>query len=279
LKIRICNTITISKSAVSPSGGIHADNFEILHLNKGSAKFQWAGNSCEVEAPAIFLISPSTPHLLESLGAELSCCFIELIEVGDDLFTPHNVDRWNLMQSQNIKAASALFTSTIEQSLDFINHLYLTGAAKQHKELEEVCLIEVQKIFKLITHILHFTSNQAPSTVQKIKWSAHEAVEILIDYMEWRYKDNITLKMLSDLVHLNPSYLIRVFKQHTNHTPFEYLQNLRMKAAVSYLTKSNLPLRTIVEETGFNSIHYFCRLFKKIYGDSPVHWRNQLKES
>ncbi|MCD9022444.1 AraC family transcriptional regulator [Cohnella silvisoli] len=275
MKIRTCNSITISKSEASPLGGIHTDHFEILYITKGSAKFQWAHNCSVVEAPAIFLISPSTPHVLESMGAEMTCCFLEISEVDDPFFTTYHVDRWNLMQSDKTTSSHTLLTSTMQHSLDFIYHLFSTREARQHEELEQVCLLEVQKIFKLITHILLSASKQG-SSGQKKKWSAHETVDILINYMEWRYSDEITLEMLSDLVHLNPSYLIRVFKEQTQCTPFEYLQTLRMKAAVSYLTRSDLPLRTIVEKTGFNSIHYFCRLFKKKYGDSPVRWRDQL---
>ncbi|MFC5402523.1 AraC family transcriptional regulator [Cohnella soli] len=276
MKIRTCNTVTINKSNTA-LGGIHVDSFEILYITKGRARFQWAHNSSEVEAPAIFLISPSTPHSLDSAGAEMSCCFLELSELNDPFFTTYNVDRWNLMQSQKVNASHPLFISSIQQSFDLIYQLFFTKMAKQHEELEQVCVLEVQKIFKLIAHILLSTSNQGNMDGQKKKWTSLETVEILINYMEWRYSDEITLEMLSDLVHLNPSYLIRVFKEHTHCTPFEYLQTLRMKAAVSYLTRSDLPLKSIVEKTGFNSIHYFSRLFKKMYGDSPIHWRDQMR--
>lgn len=278
MKIRVCKALTVSKSALAPSGGIHADHFEILYITKGKAKFQWAGHTCELEAPAVYLIAPSTPHVLESLDPEIGCCFLELSDVDEPFLSTSNIDRWNLLQPHLRSGAYATFTTAIEQTLLFVHRLILTEEVLLHKELEQVCLLELRKIFKLIAHVLHAASNESGKRAgYGHKWSAQEAVNILIDFMEWRYSDAITLKMLSELVHLNPSYLVRVFRQQTNYTPIEYLQTLRLKAAVSYLTRSNLPLRSIVDKTGFNSIHYFCRLFRKHYGDSPIRWRERQK--
>ncbi|MDF2834365.1 MAG: hypothetical protein K0Q63_5 [Paenibacillus sp.] len=276
MKIRICKALTISKTADAPSGGIHAHHLEILYITKGRAKFQWAGHSLELCAPAVFVIAPSTPHILESLDPESGCIFLELGEADDPILTTANIDRWNLLQAHIIDDTRAIYVSEIERTLQFVHHLYLTRAARSHHELEQVCLLELSKIFRLIAHILRSSSletgNRARGTA---KWSSQETVDILIDFMEWRYSDNITLDMLAELAHLNPSYLVRIFKRHTGHTPFEYLQSLRLKAAVSYLMRSDLPLRVIVEKTGFNSIHYFCRLFRKTYGDSPIRWRDK----
>jgi len=276
LKIRVCKALTVSKSQADPSGGIHADNFEILYLTNGRASFAWAGHSCELDAPAVFLIGPSTPHVLESLDPEIGCCFLELSNVNDPFLTTANMDRWNLFQSNKMNGAYSTFTNAIEQSLLFIHRLYVTGEVAHYEELEQACLLELNKIFKLIAYILQSASNEGGHRAgKKSRRSAQEAVNILIDFMEWRYSDEITLKMLADLVYLNPSYLVRVFKEHTQLTPFQYLQNLRLNAATSFLTRSDLPLKVIVEKTGFNSIHYFCRLFRKTYGESPIRWRGR----
>ncbi|MBP1992457.1 helix-turn-helix transcriptional regulator [Paenibacillus eucommiae] len=278
MKIRISNTLTISETDELPKGGIHVNTFEILYITKGTAKFHWADHCCETVAPAIFLVSPSTPHMVESIGKEISTFFLEITEMNDHFFTTSIVDSWNMMQSQEPTASSAYFHTAIQHSLDFICQLIHTYEAMQHENLQQICLLEVQKIFKLIAYILIYTSNQAHSPDER-KWSTHETIDILKNYMEWRYIDDITLKMLSQMVNFNPSYLVRIFKERTQYTPIEYLQLLRMNAAESYLTRTNLPLQKIIEKTGFNSVHYFCRLFKKKYGESPIQWRkNNVRE-
>ncbi|MBM7564100.1 AraC family transcriptional regulator [Paenibacillus sacheonensis] len=278
MRIRICKALTISDSA-APAGGIHADNLEILYITKGRARFQWAGHCLELHAPAVFLIAPSTPHVLESLDPEIGCIFLELSEADDPFLTTANIDRWNLLQAAAIDDARAPFAGEIERSLQYVHRLFLTREVRPNDELEQVCLLELNKIIRLIAHILRYSSLEGgPCARSQNKWSPQETIDILIDFMEWRYSDDLTLDMLAELVHLNPSYLVRIFKKHTGRTPFEYLQTLRLKAAVSYLLRSELPLRVIAEKTGFNSIHYFCRLFRKTYGDSPIRWRDKQAE-
>lgn len=70
-----------------------------------------------------------------------------------------------------------------------------------------------------------------------------------------------------------------MFKKQTNRTPFDYLRDLRLKAALRYLSATDLPISTIVEETGFKSVHYFSRLFKQIYGQSPSAWRMEQRSA
>ncbi|RXZ80902.1 AraC family transcriptional regulator [Paenibacillaceae bacterium] len=151
--------------------------------------------------------------------------------------------------------------------------MYLSQKANKYRELQQACLLEVAKVFKLITHILLAASNSALVTGAKVKWSTQEAIDMVINYIEWRYKDEITLTTLAEMVYLTPSYLIRIFKEHTGYAPIEYLQMLRMNAAASYLERTNLPMKVIIEKTGFNSVQYFCRLFKNKYGESPGQWR------
>ncbi|WP_379211152.1 helix-turn-helix transcriptional regulator [Paenibacillus sp. GCM10012303] len=75
---------------------------------------------------------------------------------------------------------------------------------------------------------------------------------------------------------INPSYLVRAFKNEAGVTPMHYLNKLRLSAAVSYLANTEMGIQQIAESTGFNSLHYFSRLFKQKFGCSPSQWREEL---
>jgi len=274
MEIRVCDALTVNQTEREPKGGIHLQIFEILYIMKGRARFHWAEHKCEVDAPAVFLVSPATPHLLENIGEELECCFLELTDMTDGFFTTPIVDRWNMMQGNEEEEKHNFYMENIRRSLQFISEMFTSQKANWHKELHQACLFEVEKIFKLMTHIMLMPSYTLEDG-EKNRWSTSEAIEIVINFMEWRYKDEITLKMLAEMVYLTPSYLVRVFKKHKGFTPIDYLMKLRMNAAASYLIRTNLPINTIIERTGFNSVHYFCRIFKKTYGSSPTQWRTQ----
>ncbi|MBB6670026.1 helix-turn-helix transcriptional regulator [Cohnella nanjingensis] len=278
MRIRLYGTGAISAAEEFPAGGVHLSNYEILHITGGKVRFRWTGKMCEAEAPAVFLISPSTPHELESLVPESKFRFLELADMDESPLTGEEMDDWNFRQSRPGLYAKSLTASAVLQSLEFVHHLYATEAVSGDPNLEEICLLEVRKIYRLIALMLHTVPSRKPAGGLTRKWDAREAADMLIDYMDWRYRETITLETMADWVRLNPSYLVRSFKKHKKMTPFEYLRDLRLKAAVSYLSGSDLPIGAIAEKTGFNSIHYFGRLFKRVYGQSPGEWRKQLKK-
>ncbi|WP_309119262.1 AraC family transcriptional regulator [Paenibacillus sp.] len=278
MRIRLCREGSISRSAEAPGGGMHPALYEILYITSGKVRFRWMSNVCEAEAPAVFIMSVSTPHLLESLRAEAKFRFIELAEWDHFTFTDKQIDRWNFMQTRKDIYTGTLAAAII-QSLDFVHHLQSTGVADQCQTLEEVCLLEIQKTYKLIEHVLNNSGKgMAPDGVQN-KPKPSEMADLLIEYMDAHYREDITLHRLADVVHLNPSYLVRMFKKQTNTTPFDYLRDLRLKAAIRYLSVTDLPISSIVEEAGFKSVHYFSRTFKQEYGQSPAEWRKRFRKT
>ncbi|QJD86172.1 helix-turn-helix domain-containing protein [Cohnella herbarum] len=277
MEIRYCGAGTISQSAEAPGGGMHPSCYEILYITGGKVKFKWRGNVCEAEAPAVFILPNSTPHELESLAAEAKFRFLELEDPEEFPFSNEQVDDWNFMQARKDIYSKIVLASSVIQSLDFVYHLQSTGLAEQDSNLGEVCLLEIRKTYKLIAHILGASGGGNVAVDRKIKHKSRAAVDLLIDYLDWRYKENVTLETLAEIVALDPSYLVRLFKKHMNMTPFEYLRDLRLRAAASYLSGSDMPISSIVQETGFNSVHHFTRLFKSHYGQSPAEWRKQLK--
>jgi len=93
--------------------------------------------------------------------------------------------------------------------------------------------------------------------------------------MESRYSRPLTLDMLAGAFHLDRSYLVRVFRQEAGMTPFAYLGKLRLEAAAHYLASTPLSVTEVADRTGFRSLHYFSRAFKRAYGVSPSSWKEQ----
>lgn len=69
----------------------------------------------------------------------------------------------------------------------------------------------------------------------------------------------------------------KVFKQVTGESPNQYYLNLRLKKAMTLLDATHLSVNEIAYQTGFESVFYFSKLFKKKNGLSPSAWREQKK--
>ena len=98
-------------------------------------------------------------------------------------------------------------------------------------------------------------------------------------YLDNNTSRRVTLEELSDVVHLDKSYIIRLFRQFYQETPVAYQQRVRISRAKSMLLYTNLSITEIASSTGFSSIHDFDRVFRKIDGSTPSAYRPRRSES
>jgi AraC-like DNA-binding protein len=87
---------------------------------------------------------------------------------------------------------------------------------------------------------------------------------------------------LEDLVKELPmgySKFRKVFKTMCGISPAQYQLNLRLDKARELLLTTNLTIKQIAAHTGFDSIFYFSRLFKKKNGTAPKNYRDKISMS
>ncbi len=80
---------------------------------------------------------------------------------------------------------------------------------------------------------------------------------------------------LATFFHLSENHFIREFKDAIGITPAKYLSNLKMEHAKKLLLTSNMPIEQISEACGYHRPNYFCRIFKKNTGLTPLTYRHQ----
>ena len=107
------------------------------------------------------------------------------------------------------------------------------------------------------------------------KQAGLEAVlEEVRGYMETHYREELSLEMLAERVHLNGSYLSRQFKKKMGITISGYLQQLRMNEGKRLLDFTDLRIYEVAERCGFSDPVYFSRIFKQYYGVKPLAYRH-----
>jgi len=71
--------------------------------------------------------------------------------------------------------------------------------------------------------------------------------------------------------------LSRIINQHFSKTIPQILNEYRVKDAQRLLRETDVPIQQVFEESGFNSITTFNRVFKELAGDSPKEYRHRYK--
>ncbi len=106
---------------------------------------------------------------------------------------------------------------------------------------------------------------------------AGELIDRIKDYIQEHYAENLTLAVLSEVFFVSPVYLSRLFKRKTGTNFVEYLTDLRMEKAKSFLQDPSLKVYHVAEMVGYENPRYFARLFKEATGYVPQEYRTMLQ--
>jgi two-component system response regulator YesN len=108
--------------------------------------------------------------------------------------------------------------------------------------------------------------------------SFHSSIREAVVYLQEHYMDEITLEVMSELVHVSPAYFSRLFQKETSKTFTGYLTNLRLNQAKYLLLHTELPVYDIAERVGYRNTRYFLKLFKETVGFTPTEYRGQEEQ-
>lgn len=160
--------------------------------------------------------------------------------------------------------------------LGVINYLLKPISKKALIEAVEEAVQEVEKkeraglIEKVVDTKLVDANTQNPSN--------REPIREAIDYINNHLRNELTQKEVADYVHLNPSYLSSLFKEHVKLTFSEYVTRRRIQRAKELLMTTNLPINDISEESGYKTAKYFIKIFRELEGMTPSAYRKNNNE-
>ena len=103
-------------------------------------------------------------------------------------------------------------------------------------------------------------------------------VEQAMEYMVEHYYENITLADVAQTVGITAGYLSTLFSQKLEKNFVDYLNELRISHACTYLKQNYLKTYEIAYKVGFRDEKYFSKVFKKITGQSPSEYRKANRD-
>lgn len=111
------------------------------------------------------------------------------------------------------------------------------------------------------------------------KETTREDIRTLLRYLEENYTEQVTLRDAAERICMSEAYLSTVFKRETGTGFVDWVNQLRVEKAASYLMETDLPSYLISERVGYENSNYFGRIFKKIKGVSPQKYRADQSRS
>lgn len=102
-----------------------------------------------------------------------------------------------------------------------------------------------------------------------------EVIKQTIAYIDEHISEKITLKELADCVNMSEKYFCSFFSKKTGSTPIDFVNRLRIEKACEMLKMHKTSVTDAALETGFESLSYFIRRFKRQMGLSPSQYKKQ----
>ncbi|TMV46608.1 helix-turn-helix transcriptional regulator [Paenibacillus mesophilus] len=93
-----------------------------------------------------------------------------------------------------------------------------------------------------------------------------------------RYMEPITIRSITDGVHLSMLHANHIFKYKSGRTIWDYLTEYRIEKAKSLLRSGERELHSVARHAGFASKPHFSLCFKRMTGVTPTEYINQFRD-
>lgn len=105
----------------------------------------------------------------------------------------------------------------------------------------------------------------------------HHAEEIM-HWIDANFHKEFSLDALAADLHLTKFHMCHLFRKATGSSISEYLMSRRLQEACLLLSTTSLSIQKITEQLGITNTSYFCQLFKKKMGSTPLEYRKTPRE-
>ena len=95
----------------------------------------------------------------------------------------------------------------------------------------------------------------------------------IIAHIEQNLTAEIRARDLANLANLSVSHFFRAFKVSVGMPPHEYITRRRIDRACEMMRTTEDPLSQVALGCGMNDQSSFCRVFRRVLGQSPSRWR------
>jgi len=122
--------------------------------------------------------------------------------------------------------------------------------------------------------IAQLTNQLLESIGSRVLPESDRIIERAQRFMKENIGRQLTLTMVADYVHFNPTYFSEYFRSKTGETFSHYLIRLRVEEAMIRLKHPGSRINEIAEQLGYQDSRYFSKMFKLMVGKTPKEYRS-----
>ena len=231
--------------------------YELLYVTQGMLSVARADNAYALTAGDAILLGPDTKHP-KLLQRERACSYLSVV--------------FDMEIAKPYRLLGRIFhcTGGLRDALRRLTEDCATHTA--HTRTLMICHMQ-----EVLTHLLLFCDPEDEPTLSASSPTyQNDLLQQILTYMEERVTEPITIEEICHKFFLSRSSLQSLFKTHLNNSPKSYLLNIKLQKSKELIRENQHTISEIAELLGFSSIHYFSRLFKKYFEQSPSEYAKQV---
>lgn len=259
--------LSIVKQHPSLMGHPHKVNFhQIIWVNKGSATFCIDFQDKRVQAGQMFVIAAGQVcqfDIVSEYSGKLILfteAFFDISELNSNFlytsetFNPTSLNRIVNVDNEEISQLASFLEKELKKPIDrFQNHI-------AHSYLE-IILLEIERR-------LAFDLPLKLNSLGRLFYNA----------VEQHFRESRKTEFYADLLNVSEKVLSKEVKAMTGKTPKNYVDYRTVLEAKRLLSYSAMSAKEIAFELGFDEPTNFHKYFSKLVGQTPLEFRESMKD-
>lgn len=248
---------------------------ELAFILSGQAQHLTVHGATTCRAGDIFIIPPGAWHgYAQCRRMEVYNCLLSPQLLQNELgWTAHDPEMHDLLPAVPLYGTEIAELHMPERELPALREaLNSLLHAFQEKHFSKAHIVGR---LLLLLRMLTAAKSKAARTGTK-SWDIHPSVRRGLQLMNQEVARAWTLGSLASELHINPSYLVRLFHRQTGMAPMKYLSNRRAELAATLLLAERIPIGEVGQRVGWPEPKQFARSFKQVYGVNARDYRQKM---
>ncbi len=236
---------------------------ELICITEGSADFYINSQRYEMKKGDSLIIPPYALHRAQTSAKEptsYDCICFDL-----DLICDEQLKRGLETGTISGKAWIKSDSDCASRVREYIGNAVF-ACEKQEAGWEMIAMGNMSLLFGVLKRDGFFTQGTYPS---KDTDFGKKVIKSIIS----GYSSRISSRDIANELYMDHSSFCRLFKKTFGCCFTDYILAYRLEKARIYLSRTALPITEIAFRVGFNDCSYFCKVFKKRTGSTPLSFR------
>ncbi len=248
---------------------------ELLYVDRGTLRVHAENFSGDLSVNQLIIHRPDEIHSLSTSDTVAPNVIIIGFECESSALVPFS-ERPVTLSPEHRNALSKIMNegiSIFEPPYDIPNTTCMKKRSDCPFGADQMLKISLESFLISLVRDFHGKKEASKSVVPVSK----SKIQSVRQYLDENFTAKITLDNLCFLFGMNKTTLCQNFKHEYGSTVLNYINSLKIREAKSLLREENMSIAEISDKLGFESIHYFSRMFKKHTGHTPTEYAKSVK--